>query len=174
MLEENATLQPHLGTGSVPVSSGLHADLSGCTASYHLYLQNPFLRKDPGDFDCKGKWWRHSSMLLKNAVCTGGWWGIRDVREDTWFFPCVFQYVLADRVNSPSRFTPLKAALNPLLPGKSKACVQVGNLNFSSRKSKRKEKINMQLSTCRRLASVFLLAVCGRNQGLFKSSRWVV
>lgn len=55
VLEENTALQSHLSTGSVPVSSALRANLSGCRASYHLYLQNSFLRKDPGDFECKGK-----------------------------------------------------------------------------------------------------------------------
>lgn len=40
------------------------------------------------------------------------------------FFPWKFpQYVLADRLNPPSRFTPLRAALNPLLPGKGKASI---------------------------------------------------
>lgn len=83
--------------------------------------------------------------------------------------------VLTDRVNPPRRFTPLEAALNPLLPGKSKASVCVGNLNFSSRKSKGKEKISTQISTCRWLASVFLLAVCLQQEPrLCKSSRWVV
>lgn len=55
MPEENAALQLHLGTGSAPVSSSLHDYLSGCRASYHLYLQNHFLRKDPSDFEDKGK-----------------------------------------------------------------------------------------------------------------------
>jgi len=61
---EKAALQPRLGTGSVPVSSGLRADLRGHIPSYHLNLQWTVVRKDLGNFEYKGKWWRHSSTLL--------------------------------------------------------------------------------------------------------------
>lgn len=95
------------------------------------------------------------------------------------FFPL---YVLADRVDSPSRSNPLEAALKSLLPVKNKAFLEVGFFIFflSPAKNPRgRRKLArsfphvggwpVSLFHCGRNEGCF-----GRNQGYLESTRWVV
>lgn len=139
----NSPLQPYLSTERVPVSSGPDANLSEPRVSYHLYLQSPPLQKVL--VTLRRKVQREMAEIVAahflKMLCMQEGGRVKGCLRRHPFFPL---YVLADRVDSPSRSNPLEAALKSLLPVKNKAFLEVGFFFFSfpSRKSKRKEKIS--------------------------------